>query len=389
MLALLVLHSDGRPATKKEVKIEGPGGREIKGETDYDGRFFFDYDDYWINVVHVEKQAVRRDISLGSLKEVVTVHLPPEDLRKGSLEMQAPGIERKLTLKYPDGRPVSLQEVVLYDQRGGDLVLRTDYDGRVFFRWPDDWIARVEIDKMPVKADWKIAGFLSPQRDLELTVPRPTDLTEVDRQELAKAGLGLSEHGIRGQLFYHDGTAVRASFEVQVDVGGQAYSSRSPGRSYCQEDGQFFIAVAQIHRGQKVRGIWIDRDAVPSSRWIRTNEGLYVVLIPQGGLRGGGDRGGVIAGQVVTSGGSPLPGAKLQADVISRGALGLVNPQASARADQEGKFIMIFIGGSALTNLIVDGDTPAEVRLGEGKEAQQLSPRQLRAGLFGLTIVRR
>jgi len=42
-----------------------------------------------------------------------------------------------------------------------------------------------------------------------------------------------------------------------------------------------------------------------------------------------------------------------------------------------------------LANLLVDGDTPAEVRLGEGDQAQQLSARQLRAGLFGLMIVRR
>ncbi|MBA3726369.1 MAG: hypothetical protein H0W86_07925 [Armatimonadetes bacterium] len=84
-----------------------------------------------------------------------------------------------------------------------------------------------------------------------------------------------------------------------------------------------------------------------------------------------------------------MPGAKLEADVISRGALGLVSPTAEARADEQGKFIMTFIGGAGLSNLIVDGDTPAEVRLGEGEKAQQLSPKQLRAGLFGLTIVRR
>ncbi|MBA3734371.1 MAG: hypothetical protein H0W90_04095, partial [Actinobacteria bacterium] len=297
---LLLLYPDGRPATKKEVKIEGNGGREIKGETDYDGRLFFDWDDYWINVVSVEKRAVKRDISLRGLDDVVTVELPSEDLRKGSLETHAPGIERTLTLKYPDGRPVARKEVVLYNRRGGDLVLQTDYEGRVSFMWPEDWIERVEVEQMPVKANWKIAGLLSPQRDLELVVPRPTDLSETDRYEMGQAGLGLDQHGVRGQLFYHDGTAVRTRFEVQVDVGARVYSSSGPGRSYCQEDGQFFIPTDPIHRGQRVRAMWIDREELPSSRWVRTSEGFYVALIPPGALRGGGDQGGVIAGTVVS-----------------------------------------------------------------------------------------
>jgi hypothetical protein len=278
---------------------------------------------------------------------------------------------------------------VLYNQRGRDLVLMTDYEGRVSFMWPDDWIQRVEVEQMSVKANWKIAGFLTPQRDLELTVPRATDLSAVDRFDMGQAGLGLEEHGVRGQLFYHDGTAVRTRFEVQVDVGGRVYSSNGPGRAYCKEDGQFFIPTEPIHRGQKVRAMWIDRDAVSSSRWVQTKEGFYVVLIPPGALRGGGDAGGVIAGTVVSQSGGAVPGAKLEADVISRGALGLVSPVASARADAEGKFILTFLGGAGLTNLIVDGDVPAEVRIGEGDQAQQLSPKQLKAGLFGLTIVRR
>lgn len=50
---------------------------------------------------------------------------------------------------------------------------------------------------------------------------------------------------------------------------------------------------------------------------------------------------------------------------------------------------MTFLCGAGLTNLIIDGDTPAEVRLGEGEQAQQFSPSQLKAGLFGLTVVKR
>jgi uncharacterized GH25 family protein len=382
---LRIRYQDGRPAAGSQVVLSGQRGQRFSSETDQNGRLEFDWDGDWIEQVEVDGEIIKRDWSLstllGSKREL-------ELLLEGKGGAGA-GIERTLTLRYPDRRPVAKKAIAII---GGGQEIRemTDSDGRLRFSWSQDYIERVEIEQLPVKRDWSISGVFGPQRDLTLEVPYPDSLRDRDRDALKRADRGYTQAGVRGRLYYGDGTQVREHFKVAVSLQHSSgpFDSEQPG-CYCQEDGSFYIATPDFAKNEQIRRMWVNGDEIPSSRWIYTpSSRSYVILIPSGFRRGGGDKGGVVAGQVVDGHGQPAINCRVTGEVTSSSFFSLQRPQSETFTDEQGRFVLMFEGGIELKRILLDGNEPLGIYLGSGKGAQQIKAEQIKAGSFGLTLVR-
>jgi hypothetical protein len=381
---------NGQPLAGRQIVLHGAGGERYSGRTGSDGVLRIAVATDYLERVEVDGAVVKRDWSLSGLfgpKTEFEIEVGQGEAK--TIDYGGGGDERVLRVRYRDGAPVVGKEVSVYDSLDRGLRLTTDQDGRVRFHWREDYIKLVEIEQLPVKRDWSVQGMFGPMTELELEVPRPTGGRLEERDNLRRADHDYTDSGVRGRLFYHDGTQVKEKFKVAVSFRGNAgtYDTEQP-RSYCQDNGEFFIATNEYEKGTVAQRMWIKSDELHSSRWLRDSAtGYYVVLIPKGWGRGGGDKGGVIAGEVVDRDGSPRPNARLRA--VVRGASFLSgSPEVETYSDDQGRFILIFEGGISLKTLYVDGNEPLAVFQGEGKDAVRIDPHNIAAGSFGLLVVR-
>jgi hypothetical protein len=387
---LTVRDTHGDPAAEVDVRLVNKH-EDVVGYTDGKGRCRVEIEEDWLDEIWVDGEIVKRDVSLsgmfGGKRELeLTV------ARAGRTGKQAPA-RRTLKLRHRDKEPVRHKEVFLFDERDNVLALRSDDRGIVQFEWAHDRIARVEVEQVVVKRDWKVEGAFGPQTDLELVCPRFEDDEELHVEDARREG---KESGVRGQLFYPDGTMVREEYKVRVELrtydgaGGIEFSTDKGSLSYCRDDGSFFIATQAYSKGV-VKDVWVNNDKVPAQQWWRNASGFYIVLVPAGLRRKGGDKGGLIAGRVINRDGEPARHAKIEARVRSNNFLSFgAGDGADTYTDGTGRFMLIFKGGIELKQLLIDGNPPVKMtrKNEETGDPEELSAEDLKAGTFGVTFVR-
>lgn len=364
---------DASPVKGREIVLHG-GGERIALFSDSQGRAQLDWTGDWVDRLEIDGEVVATDFSLG-LKDSI-------DVRVKRVHKPGPGGRGHFVhLHYRDKMPVSKKEVDFYSRKGVCKKVQLDYDGKGWLDLEDDWIDRVEIDQQVVKRDWSLP---SSDCDLELVVPKPGDQRDLDLEQLRYAEGGGKIGGVRGRLFFHDGTAVRSSYKVEIELRsatGVTYSTDTPG-SYCQDDGTFYIATSEYDRDVVCKRIIVGKDTIPPDNWWMTADRYYVVLIPAGFGRGKGDKGGVIAGTVKTPGGTPLARMRINALIVSSG-FGSSAPPEETFTDDSGHFALMFSGGVQLKYLYVNGQSPERILLG----GQELDVRAIRPGSFGLELI--
>lgn len=374
-----LIFDDGSKVPEGKVKIRS-NKEEKTAFSSQRGRVEFELVGDWINQIEFNGEVVARDISLRGTfgpKEIVEVRLTkPQSLTKAA--------KKTFTFCYTDGEAVSNKEISFFNERGEELKARLSDKGKVSIPWDDSQIARVEIEQRIVKQNWNLSGLFGTKKELDLVVPRPGDQDRINLDQIRAQNKNALLAGIHGRLFYHDGTKVRNSFkvEVELDSGGvRGDTSRPP--SYCKENGEFFIATDSYSRATNVRRFYVKEGIVSKNNWWMTADRFYIILMPDGLGRGHGSGGGVIAGQVVGSSGTPLTNAKVEARVRSSSFLSSA-PPALARTDDHGRFALIFEGGVEIKELYINGRSPQRII---NSRDEEIAADKIRAGSFGLVIV--
>jgi hypothetical protein len=293
---------------------------------------------------------------------------------------------RSVTIVRPDGRSASGVSVALTE--GSHRVEgSTDRDGRCELDWPHPWVDSLEVDGEVVRSELDLSGglFSGQVDDLgEVVVPRAGERGREER---------FSE-GIRGRLYYSDGTqafqALRLQAELPGVMGGQMLSTTDEG-SYCRDDGTFLLAtsgqgkeprLARLHVLGSMGGV-----EIPSQMFQLTSEGEYLVILPAGFGKGGSD-GGLITGRVLDVTGEPAYRCKVEAQVISSRMLSLGGGMCETTTDEKGRFQLAFTGGTVLKRIFIGGHEPAQAMLGRGESEREVPTHDVPAGSFGLTLMR-
>ena len=194
-----------------------------------------------------------------------------------------PVVKFKLRLRYTAGMPVDKVDVELFK---GSLYrpCRTDSEGRVEFVWPPSlMVDRLPVQQITVKRDWDLSGgWGEPKEDLgDLTIARPDENSPEDTPSGMIAN-EEQERGVRGQLFYADGTQVFESFRVEVEfaqLGAPRYSTDMPGCS-CKSNGPFFLVTAPHMRGGRLAKMFINGNEVPPPQLSARRERLLLRCYP-------------------------------------------------------------------------------------------------------------
>jgi len=306
-------------------------------------------------------------------------------------------MRHEMTLTYRDGESVSNSDVAVF--KGSEtVVFSTDSFGHCEFDWPYDWIDRLEVDQIVVRRDWDISGgFSGSQEDLEtITIARPD---ENRPQDLPQGLIGEEEQeqGVRGRIFYSDGTAVYTAFRLQVEfpsAGGlESYRySTDDKHSYCHNDGEFFIATQSYMRGQYASKFYVtsalNSGEIPSALFRRGPAGSYTVILPPG-FGKGGTKGGLITGTVIDRDGTPAPECKIQGEVRSSSFFPTGGSFPETYTDRRGRFQLPFEGGTVLKRLYIGGHEPdLIVKAVKGYDDIPIPIRDISAGNFNLILTR-
>jgi hypothetical protein len=301
-------------------------------------------------------------------------------------------MERKLKLRYVDGSAVDRREVAFIKGKE-EVTSLTDYEGLVHIIWEHDWVDKVEVEQIVVKRDWDLSGgwFSGPSNDLgELVIARPGE-DRPDEEPSSFVDKAEDERGVRGLLFYHDGTLVYESFSVVVELGGgltQRYSTEDKG-GYCHANGEFFIATEEYERGEHVSKVFVNGTELPRFNFTRSRDGLYALVMPRVAGGGHGTQGGLITGKILNEDGSPADACKITAEVKSNSFLPFADgEQALTYSGKRGDFVLPFKGGTVLKRLYIDGLEPSRIVYGKPENEQEMPVRGVHAGAFGLRITR-
>ena len=259
---------------------------------------------------------------------------------------------RQFRLRYEDnGEPVE-NEIVYFVADGNRFRGRSDEDGKVRIDFPGELVEKVEIGPDTVKEDWFIG--------------RNDYLDDVLIKNPDKDEYGGAEHeirGMRGRVFWHDGTSMDQQLKVEFETGaGIRYStdnrdSDKNKSAYIKDDGSFYIPVVSGNSnhddwGSEIRFWFVGGDQIKFVK--QRGENYFMLIMPERFGGGKSDKGGIITGRVVDENGHPVEGAKVTAQVAASGFFGLLTSapeEPKARTGREGRFDMVFSGGRELKKI--------------------------------------
>lgn len=292
-----------------------------------------------------------------------------------------------VNLRFGDGDPVGDKEVVFAGRGSVRARTETDWQGRCHFVWPGGEIERVEVEGRVVAQRISVEGMFGPKEYLDdITIAKPEEKTDSD-------GDSSEESGLRGVLFYSDGTRAVGPFTVAADFanleGGRCSTDDRGG--YCKTDGTFYIPTGRRLSGSLPTRMYVDNRELDRTRVRKTHSGdLLIVLPAHYGKKG--TKGGLITGVVVDTDGYPVSDAKVEAKVVGGGGIlpffgaGEV---VESRTDNKGRFELSFTGGTQVKGLLIDGKDAGRVAIGRpGQETELPRGEPLHAGAFNLRVTR-
>lgn len=292
-------------------------------------------------------------------------------------------MKRRFTVRYEDTRePVENETVYLVNNDNKRFKSKTNRDGEVSVDFPWEVIRRLEVGPHTVREDW----YIGDQDHLEdVYVENP------DKGGYDDAGV---IRGIRGRVFWHDGTTMDNQLPVSFETASGFRHSTDQSGGFIKADGSFYIPLIGSDGDKdwmgEIKYWFVGGDEI---RYKQKSGPAFYMLVMEHRFGGGhSDRGGIITGRVVDKRGDPVEGAKITG-VVSAGSLFgrfLSTPEdPEARTGKGGRFSLVFSGGSVLKTIYVEGDEPERAyRLAKDRETEiPLPTRDIKAGTFGVYLV--
>jgi hypothetical protein len=371
-----------RRFTVKQPGVENPAGipftlryhDEIyEGVSGQWGRCEIAYPHSWLSEMTVGGEVVLTDTDIGGRRDLGEIVLHPRGGEKARL--------RRFSVVRGQDRQPAAGSVVVFIYRGKRHECRVDGFGRAELDYPHEWVDQILIDGVELLKPTSGGKEIGARTDLgTLVIPSRAEDRNISKRV----------KGVRGQVFYADGTMLHEPVRVSVWVAGREFSTDGP-ESRCDNKGAFYIAVhldelqhAATDGRFSIQRMFVNGREIRPKQVFRDPEGFMHVVMPRDFRQLGGKshRGGMIAGYVVDSEGNPREGVKVTAEVAG-GLFGAKT--ASTRTGKRGRFVLRFEGGARLKRLYVDGREPKKIT---GADGEELPNSNIHAGHFNLRLER-
>lgn len=274
----------------------------------------------------------------------------------------------------PEGSHISFFGKGGFFSSGEKKTARSDYSGSVTVNLKFNFIEKVTIDGLIIKKSWDISG----KNEIEERIQLPSPEEMVD-----------AYGGIKGRLYWSDGTRVHT--EVEVGLRLPSYSDEKVYKSTSKDNGSFAIPLPRSNNSKEwmrsinmyVHGHRVDRNRM---HWV--GERTVIAILPYIPFGGKGDRGGVITGKVVDKHGESMGRVKVSATPVSGGILSFFGSNyAETKTNSRGMFALEFDGCLQVKELSVDGDHPQKMqRKTKSGEMVEYKSSVIEAGSFGLEL---
>jgi hypothetical protein len=287
----------------------------------------------------------------------------------------------KLELIKENGSPAKNELVELHGEGGffsssSVSKNKTDQDGKVELTTDSEFIEKVTVAGVTIKQNWDISGKQEIYEKIE--IPDPENIESKD---------GLAE-GIKGVIYWHDGTAAHRELLIEVEVTNSDDANRY--KAYCKDNGSFFVKMPYQEGSNWYRELrfFVGGSKIERKRIHFKGMNYVVIILPDMFASGKGDSGGVITGMVIDKHGQPIENAKVEATPVSGGLFSMFSANhTETKTNGSGRFALQVEGCLEVNNLMVNGNPPIRATRKKKDGSQVLfDNNNYSVGTFGLTL---